>query len=99
MFVYNNALLLIGSLGQILQVCVTAFFGVLALACAAQNYLGGRLPVLLRLVMFAGGGCLIYPGLKTDLLGLAVVALMFGIRNPQTVKRYTVDWIRKEQST
>ena len=36
MFVYNNALLLIGSVSEILLVCVTAFFGVMALAFAAQ---------------------------------------------------------------
>jgi TRAP transporter 4TM/12TM fusion protein len=98
MFVYNNALLLVGSFGQILQVCVTAFFGVMALACAAQNYLGGRLPILLRGVMFIGGACLIYPGLKTDLAGLAIVAVMFGIRIPQTVKRYTIGWMHKQPS-
>jgi TRAP transporter 4TM/12TM fusion protein len=97
MFVYNNALLLIGSFGQILQVCVTAFFGVMALACAAQNYLGGKLPLLLRLLMFAGGGCLIYPGLKSDLVGLAIVALMFWIRIPNTVQHYTIGWFRKQK--
>ncbi|MCF8052338.1 MAG: TRAP transporter permease [Desulfobacterales bacterium] len=99
MFVYNNALLLVGSLGQILQVCITAFFGVMALACAAQNYLGGRLPILLRGVMFIGGACLIFPGLKTDLAGLAIVAVMFGVRVPETVKRYTIGWFRKKPST
>lgn len=99
MFVYNNALLLVGNLGQIIQVCITAFFGVMALACAAQNYLGGRLPVLLRLLMFIGGGCLIYPGLKSDLVGLGIVALMFGIRIPETVRRYTVGLLRRPHNT
>lgn len=97
MFVYNNALLLVGSLGQILQVCVTAFFGVMALACAAQNYLGGRLSVLQRLIMFVGAACLIYPGLKTDLTGLVIVAVMFGIRVPDTVKRYTLGWFQRQK--
>jgi TRAP transporter 4TM/12TM fusion protein len=95
MFVYNNALLLVGSVGQILQVCITAFFGVMALACAAQNYLGGRVPILLRGVMFVGGACLIYPGLKTDLAGLVILAVMFAVRIPETVKRYTIGWVRK----
>ncbi len=94
MFVYNNALLLVGSIGQILQVCVTAFFGVMALACAAQNYLGGRLPILLRGALFIGGGCLIFPGIATDLAGLAIVAAMFAVRIPETVKRYTIGWLR-----
>ena len=98
MFVYNNALLLVGSPGQIIQVCVTAFFGVLALACAAQNYLGGRLPVYLRVVLFAGGGCLIYPGLVTDMAGLCVVAVLFAVRIPDTFRRYTIGLIRRQES-
>lgn len=98
MFVYNNALLLMGSLGQILQVCVTAFFGVLAIACAAQNYLGGRLPILLRAVMFVTGGCLIYPGLRTDLIGLVVLAVLFAVRVPDTVRRYTIGLVSREKA-
>jgi TRAP transporter 4TM/12TM fusion protein len=98
MFVYNNALLLVGDISQILQVCVTAFFGVLALACAAQNYLGGALGLLPRLVMFVGGGCLIFPGWKTDLIGLAIVGLMFAIRMPDTLHRYTIGLIQKEDA-
>ena len=96
MFVYNNALLLVGDLDQILQVCVTAFFGVLALACAAQNYLGGPLTLLTRAVMFVGAGCLIFPGWKTDLLGLAIVGLMFALRIPDTLYRFTIGLFRKQ---
>ncbi|MBI9083114.1 MAG: TRAP transporter permease [Desulfobacterales bacterium] len=98
MFVYNNALLLVGSLDQILQVCVTAFFGVLALACAAQNYLGGPLTLLTRLIMFVGAGCLIFPGWKTDLIGLAIVSVMFAIRIPDTLHRYTIGLFRRKAS-
>ena len=98
MFVYNNALLLIGNPGQILQVAVTAFFGVTAIACAAQNYLGGRLPVLLRLVLLVSGGCLIFPGLKTDLIGLAVLLAVFAIRVPDTLRRYTIGLLHREGS-
>jgi TRAP transporter 4TM/12TM fusion protein len=95
MFVYNNALLLIGHPMQILQVCVTAFFGVLALASATQNYLGGKLPILLRLALFVSGGCLIYPGWKTDLLGLAILAAVSAIRVPGVLHRYTIGWVQK----
>jgi TRAP transporter 4TM/12TM fusion protein len=95
MFVYNNALLLIGHPMQILQVCVTGFFGVLALASATQNYLGGKLPILLRLALFVSGGCLIYPGWKTDLLGLAILAAVSAIRVPDVLHRYTIGWVQK----
>lgn len=98
MFVYNNALLMVGSPGQILQVCVTAFFGVLALACAAQNYLGGALTVVIRLAMFIGAGCLIFPGWKTDLVGLAIVGVMFAVRIPDTLHRYTIGLFHRKAS-
>ena len=98
MFVYNNALLLIGSPGQIIQVCFTSFFGVLALACAAQNYLGGRLSIPLRL-LFIGGGCLIYPGLYSDILGMATVIVLLCIRVPDLVKRYTIGLVTRHQVT
>lgn len=98
MFVYNNALLLVGTLGQILQVCVTAFFGVLALACAAQNYLAGQLPFLMRASLFIGGGCLIFPGLFSDLIGLVIIALVFGIRIPNKMWHYSIGWIFKKAS-
>jgi len=98
MFVYNNALLLIGNPIQILQVCVTAFFGVLAIASAAQNYLGGELPLLYRLILFISGGCLIYPGWATDLVGLAILAAVCAIRVPDTLRRYTIGWLRKKVS-
>ncbi|BBO73616.1 ATP-binding protein [Desulfosarcina widdelii] len=99
MFVYNNALLLIGSPGQIAQVCITSFFGVLALACAAQNYLGGRLNIAYRLLLFFGGGCLIYPGLYTDIVGLAIVLVLLCVRVPDLVKRFTIGLVQRQQTT
>lgn len=99
MFVYNNALLLIGSPMEILTVSVTAFFGVMALAHAAQNYLGGKLPVYLRLILFFGGACLIYPGWATDLLGLVIVLVIFSVRTPEVLRRYTVGLFARKHAT
>jgi TRAP-type uncharacterized transport system fused permease subunit len=98
MFVYNNALLLIGSPGQILQVCITSIFGVTAIACAAQNYLGGKLPIFLRLVLLIIGIMLIDPGWKTDLIGLPVLALIFAMRVPDTMRRFTIGLFRKKRT-
>lgn len=96
MFVYNNAFLLMGGPEKILLVCITAFFGVLALASAAQNYLAGKLPFYFRVLLFAGGGCLIYPGLITDLVGLILVIGVFSIRAPDTLKHFTVRIFRRK---
>ena len=88
-FVYNNALLLVGNPAEIVLVCITAFFGVLALAYAAQNYLGGKLRLHMRVLMFIGGGFLIYPGWITDLAGLAIVVTLINIRIPRLLQRFT----------
>jgi TRAP-type uncharacterized transport system fused permease subunit len=98
MFVYNNALLLVGNVGEILLVCVTAFFGVYALASAAQNYLGGKLPIYLRLALFIGGGCLIYPGWVTDLFGVVIVIALLAIRTPDLLRRFTIGLFHRNHS-
>jgi TRAP transporter 4TM/12TM fusion protein len=90
MFVYNNALLLIGTPGQIFLVSITAFFGVMALASAAQNYLGGKLTLIVQLLLFLGGGCLIYPGWPTDIAGFIIVLFISWRRIPDTLYRYTL---------
>jgi len=98
MFVYNNALLLVGGIGEVLIVCVTAFFGVYALASAAQNYLGGKLPFYFRIALFIGGGCLIYPGYLTDILGVVVVITLIAIKAPDTLKRFTIGLFRRQRT-
>ena len=94
-FVYNNALLLVGNIGEILLVCITAFFGVMALACAAQNFLGGILPFHLRCLLFVGGGCLIYPGWITDLAGMMIIIVLLYIRVPDKLKRFTIGLFKR----
>jgi len=94
-FVYNNALLLVGNIGEILLVCITAFFGVLALAFAAQNFMGGKLPFHLRVLLFVGGGCLIIPGWITDLAGMIIVIAMLYIRVPDQLERFTIGLFKR----
>ena len=79
-FVYNNALLLVGSPLQIVWVSLTAFLGVLALAFALQNFFGGKkMGLVTRLLFFTSSFLLIYPGFVTDLVGLGILAL-YGFR-------------------
>ncbi len=88
MFVYNNALLLVGDWVKIMQVCVTAFVGVLGLAYAVQNYLHGRLGVVLRLLLLVGSALLIYPSWQTDLIGGCMVAAIYILRSPRLRGRF-----------
>jgi len=90
-FVYNNALLMVGSIGQIIWVSFTAMFGVFALASAVQNFMGTRVHFLLRIVLFGTALTLIIPGYKTDILGFILLFSVFFYQRPQVsskIKRY-----------
>ena len=90
-FVYNNALLMIGNLWQIIWVSFTALLGVFALATAAQNFMGKKLAFFPRVALFGASLSLIVPGYKTDLLGLALLFSIFLYQRPQlgmSIKRY-----------
>ncbi|MEW5913495.1 MAG: TRAP transporter permease [Thermodesulfobacteriota bacterium] len=89
MFVHNTALLLVGDIGQILQVCITAFLGVVALAYATQNYMFGKLNLFYQLPLFAGSWLLIYPGWTTDIIGAGLLAGVWVLRSPRLRRKLT----------
>lgn len=73
-FVFNPALLLIGTATEIALATVTALVGTFALACAMQGWLFGRaIGWPFRLAMTLGAILLIKPGLYTDLAGAALL--------------------------
>jgi TRAP transporter 4TM/12TM fusion protein len=78
MFVYGPAMLLQGTPWEIAMAVVTGLLGTLALAAAAQGWLLRRLSPPERLVMLVSALALIKPGWITDLIGLALLALIAG---------------------
>jgi len=76
MFVYAPALLLDGSIGEILLTTGTATAGVVALASATMGFGRRDLLVWERVVLGAAAFALIFPGLMTDLFGLTVLTAM-----------------------
>jgi TRAP-type uncharacterized transport system fused permease subunit len=74
MFVYNNALLLMGSLTQILLSIFTALIGVICLGSAIIGYLIKRTRLYDRLLLFAAAFLLIKPGVTTDIIGFLCIA-------------------------
>jgi TRAP-type uncharacterized transport system fused permease subunit len=78
-FVLNPALILHGSLPVILQAAVSAVVAMWLLASATEGYLYrvGILNWPVRTALLAGGLMLIYPGLATDLAGLALIAVIY----------------------
>jgi len=74
-FVYQPALLMHGSAAEVALAAGTALVGTIALAGAMTGYFGAVLFWWERSLMFIGAVTLIYPGWKTDVIGLALLAV------------------------
>jgi len=74
-FVYQPALLMHGSAAEVALAAGTALVGTIALAGAMTGYFGAVLFWWQRSLMFIGAVTLIYPGWKTDVIGLALLAV------------------------
>ena len=78
MFVYSPALLLINTTGLgALLVAATAMVGVVALGAAAEGWFIAEASTMQRAALLAGSLLLINPGGITDILGLALIALVW----------------------
>lgn len=90
-FFNNKAMLMDGSVVEILHVFVTAMLGIYLLASGVQGWLFGRIGWVLRLVTIVAALAMIKSGWMSDLIGLAVGALVFfiqrGVITPKTVAR------------
>ncbi len=76
MFVFGPSLLFIGSTGRIVQTAFTAVVGVVCLAAGLSGYLLHRAVHWERIVLVASALVLIKPGLTTDLIGFALIAVV-----------------------
>ena len=88
MFVYSGALLLQGAATDVLIAVPTALVGVWALAKAMQDRAS---PALARAALLVGALGLINPGLTSDAIGLALIALVVA------VQRYVAGSARPDQ--
>ena len=77
MFVFEPALLLNGSIPEVVQAVITAVIGVISLAGGMQGYLLTLCKPLERFLLISGGILLLYPGIKTDLCGLIFILVVY----------------------
>ena len=79
MFVVNPALIMQGDWGPIIQAAVTAVTAMWVLASALEGYLYrvGILTWPTRILLFVTGCLFLFPGLKTDLTGIALLLLTY----------------------
>jgi TRAP transporter 4TM/12TM fusion protein len=94
MFVYNESLLLMGTVMEIILASITSMLGVICLGAAIIGYLLKPTAVIDRFLLFAAAFLLIKPGLVTDLGGIAciVVALVIQLKKKSqaTIRLATV---------
>lgn len=77
-FAFNPALLFenVSSTWEVMQIALTSVIGIFGVAACLNGYLYKKIPVVLRVAILAGGLCLMYPGTLTDVIGIAVVAII-----------------------
>ena len=88
MFCFNPAMLLIDTTAiQVVQIAITAFIGIFALAAALEGYCFANMNAVIRIVIAAVGLLLIHPALATDLVGLIIVFVSLGFQYVLSKKR------------
>ena len=76
-FAMNPSMLLMdqGVLAAI-QVIITSCLGIFGIAAALEGYVVARAPWWQRILLAAGGLCLIDPSLMTDIVGVAAIVIV-----------------------
>src|SRR5665648_17989 len=75
-FVYGNALLMVGTIPEIVLAFITATMGVYAVAIFVIGFQFSNVPWVFRILSLVSAVCLIIPGWKGDLLGFAILAFI-----------------------
>lgn len=81
-FAYSPAMILEGnpSFFSIIQISLSALVGLFAVAAALNGHMFKHIPTVFRLLLVAGGLCMMIPGTLTDIIGLAVVGAIVVIQ-------------------
>ena len=76
-FALNPAMLFIDtSVGEVILICITSFIGIFGVSAALEGYFLSNMKWYERTISAIGGLLLIYPGIVTDVIGLALVAVV-----------------------
>ncbi|GAB7389124.1 TRAP transporter permease [Bacillaceae bacterium] len=88
MFVYDPALLLIGSAGEVTVAVVTAVIGVIALAAGLEGWFGKPLKKWEQFIVSVSSLLLIFPNIMASLIGLVGVALILLPKFPLLIRDF-----------
>ncbi len=76
-FALNPAMLFINTTAiQVILIVITSFAGMVGISAGLEGYMIRELKPVERVISAAAGLCLIYPGNLTDIIGLAVIAIL-----------------------
>ena len=76
-FALNPAMLLVDtSVGEVVLIVITSLVGIFAVSSALEGFLLHHMPWYQRIIAVVGGLLLIYPGIVTDAIGLALAAIV-----------------------
>ena len=80
-FALNPAMLFVDTTAwEVITISITSFVGIFAVSAALEGYLLSHMQWYLRIISAVGGLMLIYPGMLTDIIGIALVGLMVVIQ-------------------
>ena len=81
-FAYSPAMLFENVSGwwEVTQICISALLGIFGIAAALNGHLYKKVPWYFRLLLVAGGLGMMIPGTLTDVVGLALVALVIVVQ-------------------
>ncbi|MGB9840571.1 TRAP transporter permease [Thermovenabulum sp.] len=86
-FVYNPALLLINVQPlEIIWIIITSIIGIVGVSSAVSGYLITNQSIVERLIFFIGGILLVTPGLKTDIIGAALLVIGYLVQRSKLSK-------------
>lgn len=77
MFVFNSALLLDGTVLEILIVTLLSVGGILTLGCGIVGYFYQKVNMLERLILISAGLFMVFPSLIFNLIGIILVVILF----------------------
>ena len=80
MFVYNSALMAVGTAGNVIWCAITGLVGVIAMSAGFQGWFFKKLNMVERIIILIGGFAMVVPEIYTDYIGLAVVAVFFVLK-------------------
>ena len=65
---------------EVILICITSFIGIFAVSSSLEGYLLHSMKVYERIACAVGGLLLIYPGVVTDVIGVALVGIIVAIQ-------------------